>query len=76
MWMATTGKDASRIGAKSRWREGIFLGLFGAGRGANDFSIGAPDGVEARAMELEPEKCLGRGALLERERTAMGPQAR
>ena len=54
VWMAT-GKDASRIGAESRWRGGIFLGLFGADQGANDCAVGTPDGVEAaRAIKLEP----------------------
>ena len=49
-------KDASRIGAESRSRGGIFLGLFGAGQGANDYSVGTPDGVEAaRAIKLEPD---------------------
>ena len=62
MWMAT-GKDASRIGAESRWREGIFLGLSGAGQDANDY---------ARARR----KCLERGASpLACEGAAMGPQA-
>ena len=55
VWMAT-GKDASRIGAESRWREGIFLGLFGAGQGANDYAVGTPDGVEVwhgRSWDVE-----------------------
>ena len=56
MWMAT-GRDASQIRAESRWREGIFLGLYGAGQCANDHAVGAPDGVEAaRAIKLEPDE--------------------
>ena len=35
IWM-TTGRDTSQIGAESRWREGIFLGLVDAGQGGND----------------------------------------
>ena len=42
MWMAT-GKDASRVGAECRRREGIFLGLSGAGQSANDHAFGTPD---------------------------------
>ena len=37
-------------------RQGILLELFGAGQGANDCSVGAPDGVEAaRTFKLEPD---------------------
>ena len=49
MWMAV-GKDASRIGAESRWRQSIFLE-------ADEYAIGTPDGVEAaRAIKLEPDE--------------------
>ena len=56
-----TGKSLRRVvalfGAENRWREGIFLGLFGAGHAANDYAIGPPDGViAARAIKLEPVK--------------------
>ena len=55
MWVAT-GKDASRTGPDSRCCQGICSGLFGAGQGANDYAVGAPDGVEAaRAIMLEPD---------------------
>ena len=72
-----TGKDASRIGAESRWREGIFLGLFGAGQDANDYAVGTPDGVEAaRAIKLEPdESAWDVELLLSVKGATMGPQA-
>ena len=43
LWMPA-GKTASRIEAQSRWREGIFWGIFGGGIGVNDCAIGAPGG--------------------------------
>ena len=43
------------IGAESRWREGIFLGLFVAGHGANVSAVVTPEGVEAaRTINLGP----------------------
>ena len=55
LWMSP-GKMVSRGGAESRWKEGIFLGIFGGGVGANDYAIGTPHGVEpARAIKLLPE---------------------
>ena len=52
-----TGKDASRIGAERRWREGIFLGLCCAGQSANDDAVEPPDGVKAaRAIKLEADE--------------------
>ena len=69
-----TGKDASRVGAESRWHEGSF----GAGLGANDYAVGTPQGVEAaRALKLEPHEiacCVE--ASLDEEGGAMGPQSK
>ena len=45
----------SRHGAERWWREGILLGLFGAGQGANNCTIGRGKDVE-RAIKLSPEK--------------------
>ena len=43
--------------AESEPCEGIFLGWFGAGQGANEYAIGTLGGVEAgRAVKLEPEE--------------------
>ena len=51
LWMAP-GKQESRIGADSRWKEGIFLGILGAGGGSQDYAIGTHDGVvPARAFK-------------------------
>jgi hypothetical protein len=53
-WMPT-GKLVSRTAAESRWKEGIFLGLYW--RGPNDYAVGTPDGVmAARAIKLMPEE--------------------
>ena len=55
VWWMTAQKHVSRIGAESRWQEGIFLGIFGAGMGASDYAIGTPEGVQAgRAIKLLP----------------------
>ena len=49
-------KHVSRISAKSRWQEGIFLGILGGGVGASDYATGSPDGVQpARAIKMVPE---------------------
>ena len=46
-------KHVSRVSAESRWQEGIFLGVLGAGDGASDCAIGTPDGVQpARAIKM------------------------
>ena len=45
-------KHVSRIGAESRWQEGIFLGILGGGVGASDYAIGTQ---RARAIKMVPE---------------------
>ena len=52
----SAGKHVSRISAKSRWQEGIFLGILGGGVCASDYAIGTPDGEQpARATKMVPE---------------------
>ena len=78
-WLHHSGRTScrwrqakTRVGSarESRWREGIFLGLFGAGQRANDCAIGTQrrcgggTGNQARACW----KFLGRGACLECDR--------